>query len=257
MPTSLIPPGMTRLPRFVFYPYGPRTSPSFTLAMYGAGYGVIAYRLTMCVDRGASKPVFAGTVKPPANTPAMDVASDIIKALAVAPGDTDGESTEGLSPEQLGILLTHGQALRASAAKRFGWTPEEAKPLRADLPAVFSKRRMAEGFVHRAVCGAAHVEASTKHLAKVALRAAILNHVSATPVFRVNPALRTVIAVYPHGATWEAQTIGPDGAVGQKYHLQAKDLVEANAAVDALLHPRRKPSGVFARVNPGHRRAVG
>lgn len=264
MPTSLIPPGCTRLPRFVLYPYGPRTSPSFTLAMYGAGYDVVMYRLTMCLEHGkASKPLFSGTIKPPAGFDPVQVASDIIKAIAVAPGDATGEDSGELSPEQLGMLVMHGQALRAEAARRFGWSPAESRPLRADLPVTYSHRAAAGGKrEHVARCGEATGHGTSKREAQASLRAAAVNHLSAIPVFKSNPALKVVYAIYPHGGSWEAQEINPErpDGLGQKYHLVAKSHSEAKFAVDSLIIGKKRTvrvqSGLFARVQTV-REAVG
>lgn len=265
MSTSLIPPGMTRLPRYVLHPYGSQ-GPSFTIALYGAGYDVIAYRVTVCEDK-RSRPVWAGTIQTqPGHKDWANLASEIIKQITVRPGDVSEDTADQLTPEQLAIVLAHGPSLRAEAAKRFNWSPAEARPLRSDLPALYSRRRTSTGTQHRFTVGQVTAEGTTRADARQAVQAACLNHLSAVPVFRVDqtgPELAKVLALYPRGDKWEVQEILPDRPnqpLGVRYHLtEAKDSAEARQAFERLGKPTRGKSGTYAKtmsVRPS-RRAVG
>ena len=253
MPTSIVPPGMTRLPRYVLFPYGPHRT-SFTLALYGAGFGVTAYRLTMR-EAGKSRPIFAGTVQTHDRQDWIAIAGEIIKAVSVRPGDTPGEDSATLTPEQLEVVLHHGPALRAAAARRFGWTPAESKPLRADLEATLTSRATSRGKrTHAATIGVVHAEGPTKRAALVALREGIVNHVSSVPVFRASRDLTRVIALYPVGSRFDAVELHPgrQDPIGVRHALPAKDMRAALDALEALANPkpaRRSSSGLFAKVH--------
>lgn len=236
MPTSLVPPGMTRLPRFVLHPYG-KGQLGVTLALYGAGFGVVAYRLYV-----NGKVLFAGTAQSRSED-WVDVASKILAELTVRPGDAEDETTSEYAPEQLSFVLEHGPAVRAEAARRFGWQDKAAK-LRADLEPIYSYRRDLGGKRrHRFQVGAVAAEASTRASAKSGIRAAVLNQCSALPTFKVMP--DRTLAMYPAGSEWRAQELLP-GRLGDAHVLPAKTQAEAQAALEALTQTtplrQRRPS---------------
>jgi hypothetical protein len=221
------------------------------LALYGHGFGVTSYRLTIR-ENGKSRPIFAGTVKTDDRTDWIEIAGEIIKAVCVRPGDVPGETSLELTPEQLAVVLHHGLALRAAAAKRFGWTPAEARPLRSDLPVQLTHRATQGGKrLYHARAGVIQTEGHTRQSALQAMREAIANHVSAVPVFRATPDLTRVIAMYPVGSQFDAVELHPGKAdpVGTKYHLKAHNLTEAMTALEGIIKPRpRARSGTFSRV---------
>lgn len=249
MTTSIVPPGMTRLPRFVLHPYG-RGGIGCTLALYGAGFGVVAYRLYVTASR-KSQVLFAGTAKT-SSEDWIDVAGKIIQAITVRPGDVEAETSEAMNPDQLAFVLAHGQALRKEAAHRFGWSEPEIVNLRKDLEGLYSYRRDIKGKRHEFRVGAVRASAEKKSLAKSGVFRAVQNHCSAVPKFKTL-ADRT-LCLYPEGAQWKAQEILPDG-LGDLHTLSAKTAEQAERAFEALtrapsLTPRRsrRPSAGTFRV---------
>lgn len=238
IPASLI--GSIHLGRYVLRPDGPKGI-SFTLSMYdtgipdGTGGTWIGYRLYQRPPDGDRKGsvLFENRLQAPTPTkdPA-DLAKLILDTLAVGPGDISPDPTESYTPEQLAWATKWGAKVRQAAKEKFGWMDKDLKPLRADFLDITYKHRddYKAHKRHQMNTGVIQVSARTKREAVADLRAAIQNHISALPQFKVGEVSKQVYCLFPHGAEQVIQVVRPqhpESPLGDSLRFKAKDLEDA------------------------------
>lgn len=266
LPNPTIPPsalvlGAHHLRRYVIRPYGrkPAAMPavSVTLSLWNtacpsAGPGTtpfIGWRLYVQDPSlpGASRRGIvvweADNYIPAPDQDVTDIAVAIFEHVTTRPGDkcaTPVDHTQW-TPAQLDFAIRHGIATRAEARRRLARSPEELTPLRTDLEVQYSKRkdlgaRDAVEPRHWLRFGLVSANGHTKREAQDALNAAIANHVSHKPEFRVRNG--NVYALLAEGSEYVIQVIHPDrpdAPLGDVLRFQAKDVQEAAVVFDGML----------------------
>lgn len=245
--TSTIPPRFpmaTHLTRTVLYPYGRKGSPSYTLSLYDTGVPLFeghghywGFRLYEHTKGSPSRVLFQGAdVAGSSNT--GDVMLSLIDRLTTRPGDTEGENTQALTPEQINFLVSHAGALRDEAQRRFGWS-QKLVHLRSDLEAVYHSRALkGHGPRHRMVLGVCEGTGETRSTARAALEHAIGKQASALPRFSIGRVSGVVYAQYPHGRDVVIQVVdprNPDQPLGDSARFQASTQSEANEIADTFI----------------------
>ncbi len=285
MPNPTIPPnalalGAHHLRRFVIRPYGrkpdaPKVAVTLSLwntARPSAGPGslpFVGYRLyvhdTSIPGTGRRGLVVweSDSYIPVPGQDVTDIAIALFDYMTARPGNVDGPNVDHgtWTPAQLDFALRHGAATRAEARRRLARSPEELTPLRTALEVAYSKRKdlgtaQDETPRHWLRFGCIQVAGRTKVDAREALEAAIANHVSHKPAFKVKNG--NVYVLLAEGADYVIQIVHPDRPdqpLGDALRFAARDIGEAAAVFDGFLAklgappapaslpaPRRRPA---------------
>lgn len=224
VPPSALALGAHALKRYTFRPWGRGPAaegrPSFTLSLWDTarpssalGPPFIGYRLYLHeAGTRRGRVVFdRDDFVPEAGMDLNGVAIAILDAITTRPGDVAGEHTEELTPAQLDFVVRWGADLRRAARERLAWSPEQLRDLRADITTTYTVRKEGDQR-HRMAQGVVVASGATYRECRERFAAAVANHISAAPEFRVGARTGTLYAFYPVGGEWVIQALYPTRA---------------------------------------------